>query len=158
MRLRTTLISTAVTAAGVLAFAGTAVAAPTKVGTETAVSVQDINANGGPVTVTGVINDHGTDVHIDDTTDRFDFGANGSIEVHHVPTRQVEHFSQKTCTGTFREAGVYTLDHGTGEWAGYIGSGKYKLVGTISDACTGPGTGTSTLVATGPLSLLNTNS
>ena len=156
MRVRTTLISAAVAAAGALATVGTAAAAPTKLGTETFTITQDANGNPtSPLVASGVINDQGTDIVVDSTTDIFDFGANGSIVAHHSPVRQVQHFSEKKCSGTFKEAGVYTLDHGTGEWANFIGSGTYKVVGHITDACTGPGTGTVTITASGPLSIPN---
>jgi hypothetical protein len=151
MRLRHVLISASVVAAAVATAGGTVSAAPTKVGTETFTSVQDINTPGGPVTASGVINATGTDIVISDTQDTFDFGAHGSITVFHSPVRSVNHFSEKKCSGRFTEHGTYVFGNGTGEWANFNGSGKYTASGTITDACTGPGTGTLTIVAFGPI-------
>ena len=41
----------------------------------------------------------------------------------------------------------------TGEWANYNGSGKYTVTGTAIDACTGPGIGSVTIVASGGINL-----
>jgi hypothetical protein len=54
-------IPLAVAATG-LVLPGIASASPTKVGTESFISTADINAEGGPVTASGVINDTGQDI------------------------------------------------------------------------------------------------
>ncbi len=156
MRLRHVLISAAVVAAGVATVGGQASAAPTKVGTETFTLIADITEEGGgPVTASGVINDTGTDIVISDTEDLFDFGANGTITVFHAPLHSVDHFSEKKCTFSFMEKGTYVLGNGTGEWAGYTGSGRYTVRGSATDACGDSPIGTVTITASGPLSQID---
>jgi hypothetical protein len=156
MRLRHVLISASVVAAGMAAVGGQASAAPTKVGTESFTQTSDIaSEGGGPVTASGVINDTGTDIVISDTEDLFDFGANGTITVFHAPLHSVDHFSEKKCTFSFTEKGTYVLGNGTGEWAGYTGSGRYTVRGSATNACSDTPTGTVTINASGPISPIN---
>jgi hypothetical protein len=153
MKRRLALIPVAVGTALVLAFPATALAKPTKTGTESFVSVQDINGNGGgPVSATGVINDNGTDVVVSDTQDTFVF-SDGQITVFHSPLKQIQHFNKGQCSFSFTEKGTYVFGDGTGVWAGYNGSGSYTVSGSAVDACTGPGIGSITINATGPINL-----
>jgi hypothetical protein len=153
MRLRHILIAASVVAAGVIAADGQVSAAPTKVGTETFSLTSDINAEGGPVTASGVINDTGVDIVVSDTEDTFDFGANGRITVFHSPIRSRDHFSQKKCSFSFTEKGTYVFGNGTGEWQGYNGSGRYTVKGHAVNACNGTPVGTLTIRASGPINL-----
>jgi hypothetical protein len=151
MRIRKILIPVAVGAAGILTLAGTASAKPTKIGTETFSFTGDFNNDGGPVSATGVINDHGTDVVVSDSQDTFVF-ADGQITVFHAPRHQNQKFNQKQCTVTIHERGTYVFGDGTGAWAGYTGSGHYVVDGFAANAC-GPGepTGTISINASGPI-------
>jgi hypothetical protein len=151
MRLRNVLISASVAAAGVVAVGGPVSAAPTTVGTESFSQTIDINASGGPVTASGVINDTGTDIVVSDTQDTFDFGARGQITVFHSPRHSVQHFSEKKCSFSFTERGTYVFGNGTGEWAGYNGSGRYTAHGSAVNACNGMPRGTLTINASGPI-------
>jgi len=153
MRLRHVLITASLVTAGVAAVGGEVSAAPTRTGTETFSSTQDINVPGGPVTASGVINDTGTDIVVSDTEDTFVFGSRGQITVFHSPVKSVQHFNKKKCSFSFTERGTYVFGNGTGEWAGYNGSGTYTATGTATDACNGPGTGTLTISASGPINL-----
>jgi hypothetical protein len=153
MRLRRVLISASIVAAGVMAVDGEVSAAPTRVGRETFISIQNLSDNGGgPVTASGVINDTGTDIVVSDTEDTFDFGANGQITVFHSALSSHEHLNTHTCVFTFTERGTYVFGNGTGEWAGYNGSGRYTVVGRATNACEGgEPTGTLTIRASGPI-------
>jgi hypothetical protein len=133
-----------------LGIAGTAAAAPTKAGTETFVITADFATGGGPVTASGVINATGTDTPVTPTEDLFDFGAAGTIEVFHSPIASQAKFSERTCTFRLNETGRYTFGNGTGDFAGYSGSGSYHAAGTATDACNGP-TGSFTITAKGPI-------
>jgi hypothetical protein len=157
MRLRYMFIPLAVAATG-LVLPGIASASPTKVGTESFVSTADINAEGGPVTAKGVINDTGQDIVVSDTQDTFDFGANGQITVFHSPVREREHSSTKKCSFSFTEKGTYVFGNGTGEWANYNGSGKYTAQGHAVNACNGTPVGTVTITAKGPINLSTSDS
>ncbi len=157
MRLRLGLISLAVGTGLVLALPTAALAAPTKVGTETFISTQDINTPGGPVVASGVINDTGTDQVVSDTEDIFDFGANGQVTVFHSPRHQNQRVNQKKCSFTFTEKGTYVFGNGTGEWANYNGSGKYTASGRAVNACNGTPVGTLTIDAHGPINLSTSN-
>jgi len=146
------IVVAAVLAAGGVASVGAGVsAAPTKVGTETFSLTSDINAQGGPVTASGVINDTGQDIVVSDTEDTFDFGANGQITVFHSPMRSRDHFNEKKCSFTFTEKGTYVFGNGTGEWTDYNGSGKYTVKGHAVNACNGTPVGTLTINASGPI-------
>jgi len=151
MRLRNVLIAGSLASWSFIGLAGPASAAPTKVGTETFVLTSDINAEGGVVTASGVINDRGVDIVVSDTQDTFDFGANGQITVFHSPLRSQDKFSQKKCSFSFTEKGTYVFGNGTGEWAGYNGSGTYTAKGQAVDACGDAPVGTVTITAKGPI-------
>src|SRR6476659_4305772 len=109
MRLRHIVMAVSIAASGVVVLEGQASAAPTRVGTEAFTLTADINAQGGPVTASGVINLTGTDIVVSDTEDTFDFGANGQITVFHSPMRSRDHFNEKRCTATFVEKGTYVF-------------------------------------------------
>jgi hypothetical protein len=154
MRLRYVVLSLAVVGAGLIALEASAAAEPTKVGFESFTLTADLTSEGGgPVTASGVINDTGTDIVVTDTEDTFDFGASGQITVFHSPLNQREHFNEETCEFRFVEEGVYVFGNGTGDWAGYNGSGRYRVEGHATDACDGPGVGTYTITAKGPINL-----
>jgi hypothetical protein len=153
VRLRYSLIPLGVTAALVVALTSGASAASNKAGTESFTSTQNINVPGGTVVASGVINDVGQDTVLSATEDIFSFGVNGQITVLHSPRHDTQHFNMNKCTFRITEHGTYTFGNGTGEWAGYSGSGKYSVTGSATDACTGPGVGTLTISASGPINL-----
>ena len=78
----------------------------------------------------GVFNASGVDISISNTRDTFKFPG-GKFRVTHHATRSRQHFSTRTCAGTFRERGTYKLSHGTGKYAGISGHGRYRLRGLI---------------------------
>ena len=45
--------------------------------------------------------------------------------------------------------------NGTNAWAGFSGSGTYVASGSAVDACSGPGVGTLTITAKGPIVALS---
>src|SRR5678815_2407395 len=99
---------------------------------------------GSEMCIRDSINDTGDDIVVTDTEDTFVFG-NGQITVFHSPLHQRENFNEETCTFRFVEEGVYVFGNGTGEWANYNGSGRYRVEGQATDACDGPGVGTFTI-------------
>jgi hypothetical protein len=152
MRLRLGLIPLAVGTALILALPTAALAAPTKVGTESFMSTQDINTpNGSPVVASGVINDRGIDNVISDTEDTFVFGTRGQVTVFHSPRHQNQKVNQKNCSFSFTERGTYVFGNGTGEWLNYNGSGKYTVTGHAVNACNGTPVGTVTIDAHGTI-------
>jgi len=153
MRLRHVLIAASLASASILVPTGAASAAPTKVGVQTFVITSDINEPGGSVIASGVINDEGVDIVVSETEDIFDFGSNGTITVFHSPLRSHEKFNEKKCTFSFTEKGTYVFGDGTGEWAGYNGSGTYTVKGEAVDACGETPVGTITITAKGPINL-----
>ncbi len=157
MRLRHLFIPLTIAAAG-LVLPGIASAAPSKVGNESFISTQNSNIPGGPVTASGVINDHGRDIVLSNDEDTFMFGNRGQITVFHSAVSDSQHLNPKTCVATFTEKGNYVFGNGTGEWANYNGSGKYTVTGTAIDACTGPGIGSITITASGGINISSTDS
>ena len=153
MRVRHILIPVAMAAAGMMTLEGAASAAPTRVGVETFTLTADINAEGGPATASGVINDTGLDIVVRDTEDTFDFGANGQITVFHSPVRHRDHLNEKKCSFSVTEKGTYVFGNGTGEWANYNGSGTYTVKAHATNGCDGPPVGTFTITAKGPINL-----
>jgi hypothetical protein len=152
MRLRYLFIPLTMATAG-LVLPGIASAAPSKVGNESFISTQN-NPPGGPVTASGVINDHGRDIVVSNDEDTFVFGNRGQITVLHSAVSDRQHFNPKTCVFTFTEKGNYVFGDGTGEWANYNGSGKYTVTATAIDACgNGPGIGSQTITASGGINL-----
>src|ERR1700749_392029 len=118
MRLRYLFIPLTMAAAA-LVLPGGASAAPSKVGNESFISTQNINVPGGPVTASGVINDHGRDIVVSNDEDTFKFGNRCQITVFHSAVSQSQHFNPRTCIFTFTEKGNYVFGNGTGEWANY---------------------------------------
>ncbi len=151
MAIRHIVVAVVLAGGGVVSVNAGVSAAPTKVGTETFSLTSDINAQGGPVTAAGVIDDAGTDIVVSDTEDLFDFGANGQITVFHSPMRSREHLNEKRCSFSFTEKGTYVFGNGTGEWADYNGSGHYTVKGHAVNACNGTPVGTLTIHAKGPI-------
>ncbi len=154
-RLRHVLIAASIVAAGAVAVGEPSSAAPTKIGKESFSLTGDINVPGGTVVAAGVINATGTDIVVSDTEDLFDFGAAGTVTVFHSPLHSTEHFNEKKCTFRFREKGVYVFGNGTGEWAGYSGSGRYTVTGSATNACGDEPVGTLTIKASGPITRIS---
>jgi len=150
MKLRKLLIPAVVAVAALIMLEAPVSAAPKP--KESFVSVQDINVAGGPVQATGLINDSGQDIVVSDTQDTFVF-SNGQITVFHSPRHSHERFRQKNgvCTFNFTERGTYVFGNGTGDWAGYNGSGSYVVKGSGTSLCNQPPVGTLTITASGPI-------
>jgi hypothetical protein len=156
MRLRHLLISASIAAVGTTVVAGPVSAAPTRVGIESFSFTDDINnTGGGTVVAKGVINATGTDIVVSPTEDTFDFGARGQITVFHSPLHSTSHFDEKRCTFRFTETGNYVFGNGTGDWANYSGSGRYRATGSATNACGDQPVGTVTITASGPISPIN---
>jgi hypothetical protein len=151
MRIRHLVVAATVAAVGVVGMQGTASSAP--------VTKQNFTINsdiseegGGTVVASGAINATGDDVVISDTEDQFVF-PDGTLTIIHVPVRANEHFNDKKCTGSFREAGNYVISEGTGAYEGVTGSGDYRVVGRIENGCADIPTGTLTVTARGSINL-----
>jgi len=97
-----------------------------------------ISGKRSPVVIYGAFNDRGVDVTTGQTTDRFVFPG-GSFRVTHKNTSSHQHFNTRTCAGTFRQAGTYTLSHGRGKYAGISGHGHFALRGLIVNRHTAHG-------------------
>jgi hypothetical protein len=56
---------------------------------------------------------------------------NGTLRVEHPnkDAKFVPTIDRKTCFVSFKEHGTFTLDHGTGKYAGVTGGGKYHATG-----------------------------
>jgi hypothetical protein len=154
MRLRHFLIPAVVTATALMIGAAAASAAPTRVGVERFTFTGAIDSEGGVVTASGVINATGIDIVVSDTQDTFDFGDAGQITVFHSPVRNHDTFNKNTCSTSFSETGTYVFGNGTGEWAGYSGSGTYTVKASIDDVCVENPVGTFTISAKGPITLV----
>jgi hypothetical protein len=89
-----------------------------------------LTSNRSKVVAYGVFNASGVDIATSNTRDTFKFPG-GKFRVRHHATRSRQHFSTRTCAGTFRERGTYKLSHGTGKYAGISGHGRYRLRGLI---------------------------
>ncbi len=83
-----------------------------------------------PVVAYGVFNASGVDVTTGNTTDRFKFPG-GSFRVKHKVTHSRQHFSKRTCSGTFRQRGTYKLSRGRGTYAGIRGHGHFTVSGLL---------------------------
>jgi hypothetical protein len=153
MRLRHVLVVLTLATMGVVGIQGTASSAPVTKQDFTLTS--DVSEEGGgTVVASGAINASGEDVVISDTEDQFVF-PDGTLTVIHAPVRAKEHFNDKKCTGSFREAGTYVISEGTGQYEGVTGSGNYRVVGRIEGGCEGVPTGTVTITARGSINLPN---
>ncbi len=89
-----------------------------------------LTSNRSKLAAYGVFNASGVDISISNTRDTFKFPG-GKFRVTHHATHTHQHFSKRTCAGTFRERGTYKLSHGTGKYAGISGHGRYSLRGLI---------------------------
>jgi len=151
MQLSRVVIPLAVAAASVVGIQGTASSAPLTKQNFTLTS--DISEEGGgTVVASGAINATGEDVVISDTEDQFVF-PDGTLTVIHAPVRGNDHFNDKKCSGSFREAGTYVISEGTGQYEGVTGSGTYQVHARIQDFCTEPPIGTFTITARGSVNL-----
>ena len=97
-----------------------------------------ISGKRSPVVVYGAFNDRGVDVTTGSTTDSFRFPG-GSFRVTHKNTSSHQHFSTRTCAGTFRQRGTYKLSNGRGKYAGISGHGHFALRGLIVNRHTAHG-------------------
>lgn len=153
MKLRRVLVAMAVATVGVVGTEGATSAAP--ITRQNFTLTSDISEEGGgTVVASGAINATGDDVVVSDTEDQFVF-PNGTLTVIHAPVRSNEHFSDKTCKGSFRETGRYVINEGTGQYEGVTGSGTYRVVGRIQDGCSDPPEGSFTITARGSINLPN---
>jgi hypothetical protein len=149
------LIPLGLAAALIVALPTGALAAPSKVGTESFTFTQGLNGNPlGALVASGVINDTGQDIVISPTEDLFQFPT-GAVTVFHSPLHDTQHFNKNACTSGFTEKGTYVFGNGTREWANYSGSGSYKVTGSATDACGPSPIGTVTISATGPITVVN---
>jgi hypothetical protein len=147
-----------------LAFGGTAWAAPRPSETIT-ITVDVAHPDGpSPVTATGAFTGTGTDVRTSHIAKRvvhardvltFDAGTVTVRDIGRRTTKLDTSTSTSTCTRTFTERGVWQIRKGTGTFAHAKGQGHYKATGTINgvqgtNGCdfTAP-TGTITVTATG---------
>ena len=132
---------TMITAAGVAGASPVrpASARPAVAGTEHFQIVSaSVSGKRSPVVIYGAFNDRGVDVTTGSTTDSFRFPG-GSFRVTHKNTSSHQHFSTRTCAGTFRQAGTYTLSNGRGRYAGISGHGHFALRGLIVNRHTAHG-------------------
>jgi hypothetical protein len=113
------------------------------------------NVNGiGTVWATGPVSGRGSDVVIDEHTDRFVFPT-GSITVSHHITSQHDNQDAAVCTFTHEEHGVYSVISGTGAYTNAHSSGTYR-VDVNAQGCSEtqpPTVFTLTLQAVGPMTL-----
>jgi hypothetical protein len=94
------------------------------------------------VLVHGAINAAGKDDPKHNNYDVLSF-AHGSMRIVHPESQAkfVPKIDKKTCYATFTESGKFTLSHGTGQFAGIHGAGRYSAHGygylprTKSGAC-----------------------
>ena len=121
---------TAAAAAAVIGGAGLAVAS-----THTGVSgtehfqmmTTSATASTASVIASGVFTAPAVDhEHHTTNTATFTF-ANGTISLKHSKGTGTQSFNPKTCLLTVNQHGTYTLQSGTGAYAGISGSGKYQL-------------------------------
>jgi hypothetical protein len=113
---------------------------------------------GGTVYAAGPISGTGSDVVINDNTDRFVF-TGGSVTVTHQTTNSSDSFDPRSCRGTHRETGNYQIAGGTGKYAGASGNGTYSLWASFRSTRTASGcshggeSGTGVVTARGTTSL-----
>jgi hypothetical protein len=81
-----------------------------------------------PIAANGPIHAHGTDVVINDSTDRFEFRG-GNVFIRHQTFRKSvrNHFDRITCYGTHTERGSWRTTGGTGRYDEVRGRGLYTL-------------------------------
>ena len=143
-------------ALGVLALStSTAAAGSSSAQTQHLLLLQtDVNAPAPIAIAAGPIHARGTDKVIDATHDVFVFPA-GSIKVRHTPTWHKDAFDRKTCLGTSRETGTYTVSGRSGAYKNAQGHGTYTVlvsfVGCNQNAA--PEVFELRITASGPLSL-----
>jgi hypothetical protein len=85
-----------------------------------------LSGNNNKVVAYGVFNASGIDRVISNSKDVFTFPG-GSFLVTHKVTRNRQHFSKATCSGTVFQRGVYTLSRGRGKYAGIGGHGRFRV-------------------------------
>ena len=85
----------------------------------------------GVVTASGPISGVGLDLEDSETHSTFKF-TNGSVSITHIDSSSKDNFNDSTCTGRFSGKGNWTIDSGTGAYAGATGSGTYTFRGVAS--------------------------
>lgn len=119
-----------------LAFGGTAWAAP-RPAEKIVITIDVAHPNGpSPVTASGAFNGTGTDTRtahvshgIDRARDVFTFDG-GTVTVRDIGRRTAK-LDTSTCTRRFTERGGWQITRGTGVFAHAKGRGHYKATGTI---------------------------
>jgi hypothetical protein len=135
----------------------------TEVANNENVTIVYTSAAGGPVVLSGLVNDTGTDA-AGKSNDTLTL-SEGSFVVHHVSTEGggVATENETTCIATITDAGTFTINKNgrTGAYTKLKGSGTYTASGTFvfpvnaNGFCrfgTAPLHGVETLKATGALS------
>lgn len=163
------VLCAATTSVVMLAFGGTAWAAPKAPkapkppkANETITITVDVAAPNGPapVTATGVFNGTGTDTRTSRAAGKTVHGKDvltfdgGTVTVKDSGVRRTK-LDKTSCTKTLTEKGVWKIVKGTGDFAHTKGHGHYKATGTIQGAVVTGGcnfsapTGSITIVAKG---------
>ena len=125
MKLRNIALATAVSAMTAIGVTSTASAAPMS-GTEHFLAVTN-SPNGTPsVALSGPITDAGTDQIVNNHRDIFALSG-GNLVVLHWATSHSQSTDKKTCTLRYNERGTYRVIRGTGDYAGAVGHGTYRL-------------------------------
>lgn len=119
----------AVLVAAMLSGAGVAAAstrAPAAHGTEHfQIMSTSATASTNSIIATGLFTAGGVN-HPGNTTDTAVFPG-GTFKIAHSPGKGTQSFNPKTCLLTLNLHGTYTVGHGTGQYAGISGDGKYQL-------------------------------
>jgi hypothetical protein len=170
--MKKSLIGVATVSAAMLAFGGTAWAAPKppkpkapKPNETITITIDAASPNGpSPVTASGVFNGSGNDTRTSRVAGK---GAQRSVHAKDVLTFDTGTVTVKdsgvrrtttdttTCATTLNEKGIWKIVSGTGDFAHSKGHGHYKATGTIQGAVVTGGcdfsapTGTITVTATG---------
>ena len=79
----------------------------------------------GTIVASGPISGVGRNIPTGEETET-DIFPNGSIDLRHPETGGSESFDPRTCLGTATFNGTYSIESGTGAYAGATGSGTYQ--------------------------------
>lgn len=112
----------------------------------------------GTVVATGPISGTGRDVEAPNGNSATFVFPNGTVHVNHPETSDHSTFNPVACVGTDTFRGTYTLNNGTGAYAGVHGSGTYRGTATFigrptAHGCSEQGTTIVVVTATGHTSL-----